>query len=128
MKNACPCHSGFAYATCCQPLHHGALAPTAERLMRSRYSAYALQLPDYLLASWNISTRPSHLSQADLQGIKWLSLLILETKAQDDQHASVMFKARFKCSQNKTQTLNENSRFVLENGQWFYVDGDILIN
>jgi SEC-C motif-containing protein len=128
MKHACPCHSGHAYADCCQRLHHGEPAPTAERLMRSRYSAYALRLPDYLLASWHTSTRPSNVSQADFQGMKWLGLTIVEAQVQDDQHATVMFKARFKNGQNKTQILHENSRFVLENSRWFYVDGDILSN
>ena len=96
--------------------------------MRSRYSAYVLKMPDYLLASWHASTRPSDLSQADLQGMKWLGLEIVETQVQDDQHSTVRFKARFKSGQAKTQTLHENSRFVLENNRWFYVDGDILNN
>ena len=48
----CPCGSGKSYAVCCGLLHTGAAAPTAEALMRSRYSAYGLGLEPYLLATW----------------------------------------------------------------------------
>jgi SEC-C motif-containing protein len=94
--------------------------------MRSRYSAYALKLPDYLLASWHASTRPSTLTQADLQGLKWLGLVVLASNQPDSQHATVTFKARFKAGKDQTQTLHETSTFVMEHGHWFYVDGDIL--
>jgi SEC-C motif domain protein len=128
MTQACPCHSGQPYQRCCQPLHLGEPAPDATRLMRSRYSAYARKMPDYLMASWHSSTRPQPLSIADLQGMKWLGLVILESNQQDAHHATVTFKARFKMGKDKTQTLQETSRFVMENGHWFYVDGDILAN
>ena len=61
----CPCGSGKSYAACCGPLHAGAaIAPTAEALMRSRYSAYGLGLEPYLLATWHVSTRPAALHLA----------------------------------------------------------------
>jgi SEC-C motif-containing protein len=125
MKLRCPCHSGQAYQTCCQPLHLGQPAPNAERLMRARYCAYTLKMDDYLRNSWHSSTRPNDLTQADLQGMKWLGLEIVEAKLQDAQHATVTFKARFRSGQAKTQTLHETSNFVLENNHWFYVDGEI---
>jgi SEC-C motif domain protein len=123
MKQLCPCHSGQPYKACCQPLHLGQPSANAERLMRSRYSAYAFKMADYLRNSWHTSTRPNDLSQADLQGIKWLGLEVIKSQTIDAQHATVTFKARFRSSQQKTQTLHETSQFVLENGQWFYVDG-----
>ena len=52
----CPCGRPLAYAACCGRYHAGAPAPDAEALMRSRYSAYVKQLPDYLLASWPAGT------------------------------------------------------------------------
>ena len=127
MANAlCPCYSRLPYLACCQPLHLGQPAPNAESLMRSRYSAYALKMADYLNQSWHTSTRPKTLTQAELQGIKWLGLNILQTTTQDAQHATVTFKARFKTDQNKTQTLHETSQFILQNGHWFYVAGELL--
>lgn len=93
--------------------------------MRSRYCAYALKLDDYLRNTWHCNTRPNDLTQADLQGMKWLGLEIITSKMQDTEHATVTFKARFRLNGQKTQTLHETSNFVLENGHWFYVDGEI---
>ena len=54
----CPCSSGATYDTCCGPLHAGQkAAATAEQLMRSRYSAFALGLTDYLVETWHPDTR-----------------------------------------------------------------------
>ena len=59
----CPCLSGLQYGECCGPFHSGdAFAPTAERLMRSRYSAFAVGDADYLLATWHPTTRPAELA------------------------------------------------------------------
>ena len=58
----CPCGSRRVYEECCEPFHLGAAAPTAEALMRSRYSAFALGLAPYLLRTWHPSTRPASLS------------------------------------------------------------------
>ena len=69
----CPCHHGASYGVCCKPLHDGQAAPTAERLMRSRYAAYVLKLDSYLLATWHPSTRPSSI---DLDTPKWLGLQV----------------------------------------------------
>ncbi|MCW3040562.1 MAG: hypothetical protein JWM31_2467, partial [Solirubrobacterales bacterium] len=65
----CPCGSGAAFAACCGELHRRrgsgrAAAPTAAALMRSRYSAFAVGDPVYLLASWHPSTRPRSLELA----------------------------------------------------------------
>jgi SEC-C motif domain protein len=122
MKNACPCYSGKPYADCCQPLHHGLAAPDAERLMRSRYSAYALKLPDYILQTWHADTRPATLTQEDLNGIKWLKLQVLSHTQVDVDHALVKFVATFQSSQQKKEQLTEHSRFSRESGQWLYVN------
>ena len=61
----CPCGRGPSYAQCCARWHAGPLqgeAPDAETLMRSRYSAYALGLHDYLLQTWHPDTRPRQLA------------------------------------------------------------------
>lgn len=64
---ACPCGSGLLLSECCGRYHNGVAAPDAVSLMRSRYSAFALGLEAYLLATWHASTRPSVL---DLAGTK----------------------------------------------------------
>ncbi|EDM83982.1 YchJ family protein [Limnobacter sp. MED105] len=122
----CPCGKGD-YQVCCQPFHfHPESVPTAEALMRSRYSAYALGLSDYVLLTWHASTRPKQLDLSDelAQG-KWLGLSVKGHWPQGDK-AEVEFVARYKPSHGPASRLHERSRFVQENGQWFYVDGDLF--
>lgn len=92
--------------------------------MRSRYSAYVLKLPDYLRDTWHPSTCPRDLSTESLQGIKWIGLKVLSKENLGAEHATVTFSATFKIGQQKNQLHHETSRFVLENGRWFYMDGD----
>ncbi|SDK16212.1 SEC-C motif-containing protein [Methylophilus rhizosphaerae] len=122
MKNACPCYSGKTYAGCCQPLHDGLAAPDAERLMRSRYSAYALKLPAYILQTWHVDTRPATLTQEDLSGIKWLKLQVLSHEQVDAETAFVKFVASFQNGQQKKAQLTEHSRFKKVDARWVYVD------
>ncbi|BDI04916.1 YchJ family protein [Sphaerotilus microaerophilus] len=122
----CPCGSGQPLAKCCGRWHEGAqrlLAPTAEALMRSRYSAFVLDRREYLLATWHPSTRPSEL-EAPEPGLKWLGLQVRAHVPQDADHATVEFVARSKLS-GRAHRLQELSRFVREGGRWYYVDGDV---
>ena len=122
----CPCGLPRPYDDCCARYHAGALhlqAPTAEALMRSRYSAFAKALPDYLLATWHTSTRPSTL-EPDPPGLHWLGLEVRRHEQQDADHATVEFVARNKLG-GRAQRLKETSRFVREAGRWFYVEGDL---
>jgi SEC-C motif domain protein len=123
MKNACPCFSGKAYNDCCQPLHEGEAAPDAERLMRSRYSAYALKLAEYILHTWHADTRPKNLTQEDLSGIKWLKLQVLSHEQPETDTAFVKFVATFQSGKQKKEQLTEHSRFSRESGRWLYMDG-----
>jgi SEC-C motif domain protein len=121
----CPCGSGKGYAACCGRLHSGAEnAATAEALMRSRYSAYVLKLEDYLLATWYRATRPSELDLA-ADGTKWLGLEVRRHEARDDSHATVEFVARYRIA-GHGHRLHEVSRFVREDGRWYYRDGELL--
>jgi SEC-C motif domain protein len=123
---ACPCGSARRYADCCGRWHGGAghlQAPDAERLMRSRYSAYVLGRGDYLLATWHASTRPTTI-EPDPPGLTWLGLQVRRAVAVDDTHALVEFVARSKLG-GRAQRLHETSRFVREGGRWYYVDGDL---
>jgi SEC-C motif-containing protein len=122
----CPCGNPLAYAQCCGRYHAGRAqlqAPDAPALMRSRYSAYVLDLPDYLLATWHVSTRPAVL-QAEPAELKWLGLEVRQHAAQDADHATVEFVARSKLG-GRAHRLHETSRFVREDGRWFYVDGEV---
>jgi SEC-C motif domain protein len=120
----CPCGSGARYADCCGRYHAGPLhlqAPTAEALMRSRYSAFVLDRIDYLLATWHARTRPA--LEANEPGLTWLGLELRRHTVVDADHAIVEFVARTKLA-GRARRLHEVSRFVREDGRWFYVDGD----
>jgi SEC-C motif-containing protein len=119
----CPCGTGLTYAECCRPFHTGsAHPPTAERTMRSRYSAYALRIPEYLLATWHPSTRPASLS-LDPQ-VQWVGLEILGRTRGGilDSEGTVEFRATYR-SDGMRMHQHENSTFIRENKVWFYVDG-----
>lgn len=90
--------------------------------MRSRYSAFALDLPEYIQRSWHASKRPP--PAADPQPARWLGLRVDRHQPIDASHAIVEFIARYKIG-GRAYVLRETSRFVREDGHWFYVDGDI---
>lgn len=127
--NDCYCGSGRAFAACCQPLIEGAAAPSAEALMRSRYSAYAVAALDYL----GDTLHPSHRDDWDrdatrrwAESSEWLGLEILavEDGAPGDETGWVTFAATFR-SDGETQRHVERSRFAFHRGRWYYVDGEL---
>ncbi|WP_274615786.1 YchJ family protein [Nesterenkonia sp. YGD6] len=130
----CPCGSGDAYTACCERFHLGAPAPTAEALMRSRFSANALLHRDpgrfggYLHRTWAAETRPA-LSDLTAPGPDWTRLSILGTTAGGPFHdtGTVEFVATYldHDHQGAGGRLHELSRFRRESGQWLYVDGDV---
>ena len=120
----CPCRKRSEivdYAHCCEPFHaSAALPPTAEALMRSRYSAFALRNADYLLATWHPSTRPATLALEP--GTEWVQLRVLSAR-QETETATVSFIARARSRPGgPVDELREASRFVREAGRWLYVD------
>jgi SEC-C motif-containing protein len=122
----CACGSGKGYAQCCGPFHAGHPAPDAERLMRSRYSAYVLHLEDYLLATWHGSTRPAPGTLALHGGTRWLGLRVLNAEAAAGNRAWVEFIAKYKDGGFSAQRLHERSEFTLEDGRWYYLGGEFL--
>ena len=113
------------YATCCgRYLDGGEAAPTAEALMRSRYTAYTLRREDYLLQTWHSDTRPASLGLEDETDRKWLELEIKRHEQPEPGRALVEFVARYKVA-GRAHRLHEVSRFVREAERWLYVDGDI---
>ena len=112
----CPCGSGKDLERCCQPYINGALpAPSAEALMRSRYTAYAMHDKQYLLSSWHSSTRPASLKLDPT--VQWIRLSILNSS---DDHVEFIATCRIR---GRAHKMHENSRFVFEDGNWFYVEG-----
>jgi SEC-C motif-containing protein len=120
----CLCGSGHAFAACCgRHIEGREPATTAEALMRSRYTAYALGKEPYLLETWHVSTRPASLNLGEQPVTKWIGLKILRHEQLDDTHVIVEFVARYKIN-GRAYKLQETSRFVKEDGRWFYVEGD----
>jgi SEC-C motif-containing protein len=137
-SGACPC-GGASLATCCGPYIAGAaLPPTAEALMRSRYTAYTQRNEDYLRATWHPSTRPLDAIVDPDESLRWLGLEIKsalrlrQRKAELPDHPdsdTVEFVARFKLG-GRAHRLHETSRFLREpdpehggTPRWYYLDG-----
>jgi SEC-C motif-containing protein len=128
MVSTCPCGLAASYDDCCGRFHRGdAAAPTAERLMRSRFSAFAFADADYLLRTWHPTSRPGRL---DLdRALRWTRLEVLETSEGSALHTTgtVRFRAHYRgrtrpgMLEGHSGTLEEHSRFVAEAGNWFYV-------
>jgi SEC-C motif domain protein len=96
-------------------------APTAERLMRSRFSAFALQDEAHLLRSWHPSTRPA--SVQFVAGQRWTELEVLATVAGEllDREGEVEFRAHYE-RRGRPGSLHELSRFVRDDeGRWVYL-------
>ncbi|WP_232506466.1 YchJ family protein [Microlunatus flavus] len=124
VEGPCPCDSGLTYADCCEPLHDGrAGAETAERLMRSRYAAYAVGRTDHVFRTWHPRTRPADVEPTP--GLRWTGLTVLAAEAggADDAEGTVEFEAAYETAEGPG-TLHERSRFVRRGPRWVYVDGD----
>jgi SEC-C motif domain protein len=119
----CPCGSTRSYEDCCGRLHAGAVAGTAEQLMRARYSAYVLGVHDYLLATWHPSTRPPAPSLDDGGRTRWLGLTVKRHAQPAPDEAIVEFVARYRIDGASALRLHEASRFLREDARWYYVDG-----
>ena len=91
--------------------------------MRSRYTAFVMGLQEYLLATWHPTTRPATLELDTDPPTRWLGLEIKQT-ACSGEAATVEFVARYKIG-GRAHRLHETSRFVREQGCWFYVAGDL---
>ena len=122
---ACPCGADEVLASCCGRFIDGdALAETAEQLMRSRYTAFALGNEAYLRATWHPSSCPEdiHVSSE----VRWIGLQVKRTERGTDRDRTgiVEFVARSKRG-GRARRLHETSRFVLENGRWLYLGPEL---
>lgn len=123
----CPCHSGKKYPDCCKKYHEGTLPENALALMRSRYSAYALHLAEYIMNTTH-PENPSYSTQR-MQWKKQILQFSSETlfeglKIQEfidgEKMATVTFTAYLKQG-SKDVTFTEKSQFVKVNGRWLYL-------
>lgn len=126
-KDNCPCTSGKSYFECCGIAHTNINdVKTAEQLMRSRYSAFALANSEYLHLSHHSSTRPKSPRErkatiAWAKSVTWTGLQIIETQkgGESDNEGIVEFKALF-LENGKMDIIHERSTFVKQNGHWVY--------
>lgn len=123
----CPCGLPASYPDCCGRLHRGeAAAATAEQLMRSRFSAFAVRDEAYLLRSWDPATRPGTVDFDP--GMRWERLEILGSTGGGPFHTegTVEFRAHYRAGRT-AGVLHENSRFRRAAGAWVYLDGDTRV-
>jgi SEC-C motif-containing protein len=127
----CPCGTGKPYSACCQPFHSGTLPDSALELMRSRYSAYALCLPAYIIATTHPANPHfnSHLAQwtQDISEFckhtEFKKLQILDAEEKDSL-ATVTFTA-YLIQNKKDASFTEKSSFEKVNGKWLYLNGQL---
>lgn len=122
----CPCCSGKLYEECCKPFHSGEKhAPTAETLMRSRFSAFAIPNGEYLMETTLPAKIKLH-NKEDLQEWgeinEWTKLEII----QKPTLSQVEFKAYYKDEKGKMQLHHELSDFQKIDNRWYYVTGEFL--
>lgn len=126
----CPCGNPRLYTTCCEPYILGtAIAPTAEALMRSRYSAYCRGNVDYLIATHHPSKRrldSRHDLVKTINQVEWLKLIVVDTHQGTPQDAQGMVEFVAIYRVGKIEQLHERSQFVQQHGRWFYLEGEHL--
>lgn len=133
LEDDCPCGSGKLYKECCDIFITGeAIAPTAETLMRSRYSAFVVEEPEYIFETHDPATR----HEVDLEEIRawsansfWegLSVVKVEDGGEKDSKGVVEFVAHYTAGE-KEQHHHEVSTFNKKDGRWFFTDGALVNN
>lgn len=127
---SCSCGSGEPFEQCCSPFLAGAPAPTAEKLMRSRYSAYANGAIDYIVATHDPATR-DEVNRDEVarwsSESEWSGLTIVATEAggESDDEGVVEFIARYRVG-GAEHAHHERSQFRKLDGRWHYIDGEIM--
>ncbi len=127
----CPCSSGSEYRACCQPVHRAeGCGVSAEKMMRSRYSAFALGLVDYLVATLDPSHADAKLDPAALRaamgasarGHKYPGLRVISVE-DGEETSYVTFHARL-FERGVDRSFTERSTFRLRGDKWLYAQGE----
>ncbi|MFT0211058.1 YchJ family protein [Pseudomonas sp. F1_0610] len=123
----CRCNSEKPYAQCCKPYHLGELAPDAEKLMRSRYCAFAIGDIAYLVRT----TVPNQQRLLDQTAMylwstqsQWLGLQVIDYQAYTNDRSRVEFIAKWQ-DKNGEHSHHECSEFVLRDGAWYFLDSTL---
>jgi len=129
-NDLCPCGSTKKYKKCCKPFHDGQIPKSAQELMKSRFSAYALSKAEYIMET----THPLNPDYTEENRQSWkkdimnfcdytefINLEVYETQEGDDE-SFVTFKAIL-TQDNLDASFSEKSRFLKQDGRWFYIDG-----
>ena len=112
----CSCHSGLPYLECCSPYHKGKMIPeSALILMRSRYSAYALSLPEYIIETTH-KDGPSFHSNHE----KWKESILFFSKKTDFHDLKII-----EFQDGEDASFTENSRFFKVGDKWLYYSGEV---
>ncbi len=121
----CFCGSNTSYPLCCQPIHHNhAMAEKPEQLMRARYSAHHLKLIDFIINTYHPSCNAEQQREEIISSVNlnWQKLTVISAPQPTMDEGFVEFKASF-IHQNELQIMHERSRFLKQDGVWYYVDG-----
>jgi SEC-C motif-containing protein len=130
VKN-CPCDSGLAYGECCEPYIKGVKnPPTAEALMRSRYTAYVEHAIDYIVETCTQDEKDKidiKQTRAWSEKSKWLGLKVLSSEkgGPDDTEGNVEFKALYEMD-GLRDTHHEKAKFSKKDGRWLYEEGNVV--
>jgi SEC-C motif domain protein len=120
-ESSCPCGLPQPYRACCGRFHHGDAAPTAELLMRSRFSAFAVGDGVYLRLTRDPATRPRRVALDPQQVWTHLEIVGRTAGGPEDDEGTVAFRAHH-VTGGEAGVLEENSRFRRQGGRWLYVD------
>ena len=128
MLERCPCGSGIGYSECCGPIISGNVAaPTAEALMRSRYTAYVKGEIDYIIRTYVRADGADRKATEDWSrkaDWKGLSLLRVEKGGPEDSEGIVEFVAQYEMN-GRAEEHHETAQFVKKDGAWLYDSGDV---
>jgi SEC-C motif-containing protein len=128
-KQMCPCGSGSALDSCCQPIIDGGAAPTPEALMRSRYTAYVTGAIDHVVSTHHPDSRDEVDAEAASSWsseAEWVGLEVVDTADGDGPDQGIVeFIARYRLNDGE-HAHHERSSFRRIDGAWFYEDGDMV--
>ena len=130
----CSCGSGSAYSKCCKPYIDGTLqAPTAEKLMRARYTAYEKGAIDFIMDTHHPDSKDEISRDATEEWAKeseWMGLEVLDVRGggESDSEGTIEFTARYRSSDRAIVNHHEISTFLKKDGSWFFSDAKMVNN
>lgn len=123
---SCPCGSGRSFDECCGPILAGAPAPSAEALMRSRYTAFVRHDLDHVERTHAPEIREDF-NRAEAERVAdecdWQSLEVLRA-AEEGDAGTVEFLIHFR-RDGLDMRHHERGVFRREDGHWLYVSGEV---